>query len=132
MPTITIDLQDPDTLLFDETPDLFVLLNIDPVIFSVRGLRHFTPRFKAIGIDIASVRTEAQFRYALMTWTSHETTLLAASIESKARSTHQPNEHQVLLAAIMGDIDAAESAMDRLEHSKRACLAVVRTVGPTE
>lgn len=129
MTNLSIDLLDPETLLFDTEPGLFVTLDCEPVVFSVRGLRHFTPRFKEVGVAIGDIRTEAHFRAALSAWTRLETTLLTDSIAAKARSTHQANEHQVLLAALMGDIDAAEAAMTRLEHQRRVGLSVVRPSG---
>lgn len=127
MAPISINLHDPDTLLFDSEPELFVRLNTEPVIFTIRGLRHFTPRFKLVGIDIATLLTEDQFRAALLQLTNHEAALLYESISAKAGASHQANEHQVLLAALMGDIDGAEAAMDRLEHQRRVGLKVVRS-----
>ena len=129
MSPITIDLLDPDILIFDEQPELFVRLDTVPVVFTVRGLRYFTPRFKMIGVNIATLRTQAQFRAALLEARTHEHALLIESFQSKANATHQANEHQVLLAALMGDIDAAEAAMDRLEHKRRAGLTVVPPLG---
>lgn len=125
MSSINIDLNDPETLLFDEKPHCFVLLNAGKVVFTIRGLRHFTPRFKRVGIEICNLDTEPQFRAAIKAWDQLEAVLLLDSIRAKAQATHQPNEHQVLLATIMGDIDAAEAAMDRLDHQRRAGLTVV-------
>lgn len=124
---ITIELQDPETLLFDTRSELFVRLEGVPIVFTLRGLRHFNPRFRMVGIDIAGLRSEDQFRAAWRQWSRHETTLLIESIEGKARSSHQANEHQVLLAALRGDIDAAEAAMNRLAHRRRAALTLVRS-----
>ena len=129
MSPITIDLFDPDTLVFDDEPDLFVRVDTVPVVFTVRGIRYFTPRFKLVGVNIAILRTESEFRAALLKATTHESNLLLESIQSKANATHQANEHQVLLAALMFDIDAAEAAMDRLEHKRRAGLKVVSPAG---
>ena len=128
MSSFALNLHDPEMLVFDAQPELFVLLDAVPPVFTIRGLRYFTPRFRMVGIEIATLRTECQFRAALLQWTTHETTLLFESIGAKAGATHQANEHQVLLAALMGDIDAAEAAMDRLEHQRRVGLKVVAPV----
>lgn len=125
MPSFPLNLHDPEMFVFDAQPELFVLLDAVPLVFTIRGLRHFTPRFRMVGVDIAMLQTECQFRAALLQWTTHETRLLFESIGAKAGATHQANEHQVLLAALMGDIDAAEGAMDRLEHQRRVGLKAV-------
>jgi hypothetical protein len=121
-----IDLCDPELLIFDEDPGLFVLLDQTPIVFTMRGLRFFCPRLKWIGIDIGTLQTADQFKQATSALTIAEYTELKTSIEASAGATHAPNEHQVLLAALSGDIDAAEAAMARLDHSRRAGLSVVR------
>lgn len=122
----TLNLHDPETLVFDETPELFVRLDVSPIIFSIRGLKYFKPRFALIGRDISLLKTVLSFTEVYNDWTRHEYQLLLDSITAKANATHQPNEHKVLLAACMNDIDAAEIAMGRLEHSIAAGLKIVK------
>ena len=131
MKHIPIDFYDPENLDFDFQPELFVLQQHTPLIFTVRGLRYFSKRFQVIGIEVATLTTQRLFQQALMQWTGYEMQKLFETVQVKASATHQPNAHQVLLATLLGDIDAAELAMDRLEHASRSGLQLVTLGSPS-
>jgi hypothetical protein len=106
---------------------LFVRLDAQPsIVFTVRGLAYFTPRFKHVGVDIAMVATPEHFEHAWDRWLAVERVMLGEKVAAAARATHSPNEHQVLEAVLHGDVDATERALSRLEHRKRAGLSIVR------
>lgn len=111
--------------MFDQTPGLFVNLTASPIIFSVRGIGYFLPRFKHAGVEISSLHTKAQFESALNRWLDIEFVLLQERIAIRARASKFPNEHQVLQAVLDGDIDLAEKIVARLEHCKRTGMKLV-------
>lgn len=125
MDNLNFDLHDDETFAFDESPDTFVRLDVTSIVFTVRGIAHFTPRFKAVGYAIADISTAEQFAIAYNRWLSLEVQLLTDSIEVKARSTNQANAHQVLLAAITGGFEDAQRAAQRLKHRALANLRAV-------
>lgn len=119
---IDLDLNDPETMAFDEAPDDFVMLDASPIVFTIRGLQHLTPRFKSVGYDIANISTPEQFKSAYDAWSDFEVTLLGEKIASRANATSQPNEHKILLAAMQGNYELADAEAKRLIHKKRANL----------
>jgi len=125
MDNLNFDLHDEETFAFDDSPDEFVRLDSEPIVFSVRGIAYFGPRFKAVGYDIADISTAGQFNKAYNTWLNLEVQLLTDSIAQKAQSTHQANEHQVFLAAITGGFEEAAKAAHRLQHKSLAKLRAV-------
>lgn len=122
---LPFDVWHEDGLLFDERPELFVDLAASPIIFSVRGIDYFSPRFKHVGIDISGVHTREQFDCALSRWLDVEFVLLQTKIAVRASASKSPNEHQVLQAVLDGDIDLAEKTVARLEHRKRTRMKLV-------
>lgn len=124
---LAFNVWDEDGLVFDSAPELFVRLDAEPtIVFTVRGLAYFSPRFKHIGVDIAEINTREDFEKAMDRWLDVERVLLKEKVEAAARATRAPNEHQVLNAVLHGDIAAAERALARLEHQSRAGLSIVR------
>lgn len=122
---MTFDLHDPETMAFDESPDQFVVFQGEGLVFTVRGIAHLAPRFAAVGVDIASLQSAADFHDAYARWTDLEAVMLLQAIETKAHSTNVVNEHQILLAAITQGFDAAEALTAKLVHKNRASLKSV-------
>lgn len=114
-----------DAFVFDQSPDLFVHLDVTPVVFTVRGLAYFAPRFKFAGLDLAAIRSPDDFATAYATWCRVEWNLLQDKVQAAAGATHAANAHQVLQAILHGDVDTAERAVARLEHRARAGLQVI-------
>lgn len=121
----TFELCDEEAFVFDAHPELFVLLDVEPIIFTTRGVRYFGPRFCSIGIDPARITSAGDFHAAERQWMQVERVLLQDQIAARAGATHTANEHQILQAIMLGDIDAAEQALHRLDHKQRAKLSVV-------
>jgi hypothetical protein len=67
-PDIGFDLWDEDGLVFDDEPELFVHLDAQPLVFTVRGIRYFGPRFKHLGVDIAAMQSKVDFMIAFNAW----------------------------------------------------------------
>lgn len=123
--SIGFDVWDEDGLLIDDQPQLFVNLDVEPIVFTVRGLQYLRPRFKHVGINIASLRTRNDFQSSMRTWLATEWVLLNEKVDAAAQTSTAANPHQVLQAILSNDIDAAERNMSRLEHRRRAGLKVV-------
>jgi len=122
---LPFNLTDPEGLVYDEQPDAFVNLNSHPIIFSVRGLAYFSPRFKHAGIQISSLRTRQDFDGAYDLWMQIERNLLCDIVEQRAAAGPTNNEHQILQALWSGDLDRAENIARRIDHRKRAGLRIV-------
>lgn len=97
------DFLDEEGLTFDEHQDAFVLLDGPQIVWTVRGIRFFSPRFRHVGVAIAQVKTPAQFRAALRKWDEAEWKLLCDRIESRAESSAGGAEHRCLWAILSGD-----------------------------
>ena len=123
---IGFDLWDEDGLVFDDEPELFVHLDTQPLVFTVRGIRYFGPRFKHLGVDIAAMQSKVDFMIAFNAWMAVERTLILEKVEREATATSAANAHQLLKAIIDGDLEAAENVVHRLEHRAMARLEVVR------
>lgn len=122
---LPFDIWHDDGLVFEETPGLFVDLTASPIIFSVRGIGYFSPRFKQAGVEISNLHTKAQFESALNRWLDIEFVLLQDKIGARASASKSPNEHQVLQAVLDGDIELAEKIVARLEHRKCSGMKLV-------
>ncbi len=123
---IGFNLWDEEGLLFDESPELFVHLDVQPLVFTVRGVRYFGPRFKHVGIDISALASKVDFMIAFNAWMDVEKSLILEKVEREAAATNAANPHQLLKAILDGDVDAAEAVVHRLEHRARARLEVVQ------
>lgn len=124
---LNFDLTDPEGLAFDDSPDDFVDLGLVPVVFKVRGIAYFKPRFEHIAIPIGSIRTAAQFMSAYDKWMTVEMSLLAQKIDAAAANGPSTNAHKFLQAVMRGDLELAEKMADRLERFKRTKLRVVNS-----
>jgi hypothetical protein len=122
---IDFDVWHEDGLLFDEKPELFVNLDATPIVFTVRGIQYFQPRFRQVGLNIGSLHSRDQFELALRKWHTVEWVLLNEKIADRANASTAVNEHQVLQAILAGDIELVEKLVSRLEHRARANLKVV-------
>jgi hypothetical protein len=127
---LPFDLCDEEGLFFDESPELFVHLDAAPIVFTVRGLAYFAPRFKYAGLDLAIIRTRADFDATYSVWCRTEWSLLLEKIQGAAGATNAANAHQVLQAILSGDVEAAERAVARLEHRERAGLRAIAGGSP--
>jgi hypothetical protein len=96
-------------------------------VFTVRGIRHFGPRFRHVGVDIALIETAAQFEEARKRWDEVEYRLLVDKIQSRSRPGRMADEYNALNAVLNNDADAFEAHIKALEHRKRAGLTVVAT-----
>lgn len=123
------NLWDEDGLIFDESPELFVLLDVEPIVFTVRGIRYFSPRFKQIGIDPAALVSKVDFMVAFNAWMEVERVLIFEKVEREATATTAANSYQLMHAIINGDLEAAEAVVHRLQHRNMAKLEVVRSPG---
>jgi hypothetical protein len=119
------DLWHEDGLLADEHPGLFVDLGRVPVVFTIRGIAYFSPRFRHVGVDIASITTRDQFESARWRWDQVEYQLLQERIRSRARPGVKADPYNALQAVLDGDSDAFERHIAALEHRKRAGLSLV-------
>ena len=122
---LPFNLTDPEGLAYDEDPGAFVDLNHDPIIFSVRGLAYFSPRFKHAGIQLFTLHTRVDFERAYDRWMAIERSLLCEMVEQRAAAGPTNNEHQILKALWHGDLDKAEDIARRIDHRKRAALRIV-------
>ncbi len=121
--TLPFDVWHPDGLVFDSSPELFVALEHQPIVFTVRGVALFAPRFKMAGFDIAEVETREHFEKALAAWMEIEQDLLLQKIASGSGSS---SAHAALQAVLDGDADAFEAHIKRLEHRQRAGLTRIK------
>lgn len=122
---LPFDLTDPDGLLFDEEPQLFVHLDASPIVFTVRGLRYFEPRFRMVGFDLASIISAEEFAAAHRTWLSLECSLLGEKIERAAAQERSPGEYSILQAIWHGGIDEAERLCKRMDRRQATALRIV-------
>ncbi len=125
-PPLDFKLLDEEGLLCWDEPHLFVDLSVEPVVFTVRGIAHLAPRFKHVGVDIASIRTAADFDAAVRSWRQVEEVLLQEHIAARAAQGGASNPHKALMAIYEGDDAAFEMHLAALEHRKRANLTLVR------
>lgn len=121
----SFELTDPDGLVFDDEPDLFVNLGTDPVIFTVRGIRYFEPRFRMIGQPIAGIQTREAFTCAYDRWMNVERELLGKMIAEQAAKEHVPDSYAILHAIWTGGLEEAERICARVERRKSSALRIV-------
>lgn len=96
------NLTDPEGLAFDDQPHLFVLLDQDPIVWTVRGLAYFNPRFRWVGIAPSTVLQRADFFLAHAKWLDRERSLLLRKIEAAAISAGTGSDHYRLLKILNG------------------------------
>jgi hypothetical protein len=94
-------LTDEDGLVFDEYPSLFVRADQDPIVWTVRGLAYFAPRFRRIGVSIDRVNSPQEFATAYKTWLDLEKVLVLERV--KRASQCGSKEHQILQAILEGN-----------------------------
>lgn len=87
--------------MFDEHPALFVRTDQDPIVWTVRGLAYFAPRFKRIGFSIDRVNSPDEFAAAYKAWLELEKALLLERV--KLASQRGSKEHQILQAIMDGN-----------------------------
>lgn len=109
------DLWHEDGLVFEDHPSWFVLLDRTPVVWTVRGLRLFRPRFALLGIDMNTIRTAGQFEAAWSRWLGVERDLLLRKIAATSVGGRAGLEAQCLQAIVDQDIERAESLVRALE-----------------
>lgn len=124
-PGLPFNLTDPDGLLFDEEPELFVHLDASPIVFTVRGLRYFEPRFRMMGVDVASLTTREAFERIHRSWMELEFSLLGEKITQAAASERAPAEYSILHAIWHGGLDEAERLCKRMDRRQATALRIV-------
>jgi hypothetical protein len=124
-PSLPFELTDPDGLLFDEEPHLFVDLNASPIVFSIRGLRYFGPRFRMLGVNVAQINTRDSFLRTHGAWLQLECSLLGEKIEYEANAERLPAEYSVLHAIWHGGLDEAERLCKRMDRRQASALRIV-------
>lgn len=124
-PELGFDLWHEDGIVFETEPELLVDLNAAPIIFTVRGISYFRPRFKHVGISIGDVHSRAQFEAAEQRWMEVEWVLLRERIGTRASARSASADEQVLQAILNQDAEEVERLVSRLEHRKRAGLKLV-------
>ena len=92
-------------MVFDESPALFVRTDQDPIVWSVRGLAYFAPRFKRIGISIDRVNSTGDLAAAYKAWLDLESVLVLERV--KLASQRGSKEHQILQAILDGNTSRA-------------------------
>jgi hypothetical protein len=121
---LPFDVWHPDGLVFDDQPDLFLTPNVEPLVFTVRGIGYFGPRFTTVGVEIATVQSLAQFNAAYQRWLEVERVLLQEKVAGFAAGGRSL-EHAALQAVIDGDVERFAHTVKRLEHRRRVGLKVV-------
>jgi hypothetical protein len=123
--SLPFELTDPDGLLFDEDPHLFVDLEAFPIVFRIRGIRYFGPRFRMLGINIAQINTRDDFNSTYSAWLQLECSLLGEKIECEASAERMPAEYSVLQAIWQGGLDEAERLCRRMDRRQASALCIV-------
>ena len=116
------DLCDPEGLAFEDSPSLFVLLDREPITWTVRGLAYFAPRFSRVGVSISAIRTSAEFNAALDQWLDLEFQLLFEKIERQASSVGMQLEHRAMKAILDGNAGEARRLEAIIRHRQRTDL----------
>lgn len=119
------NLTDPDGLLFDDEPELFVHLNASPIVFTVRGLRYFEPRFRMMGVDVASLTTREAFERTHHSWMELEFSLLGDKLAQASAAEKVPAEYSILSAIWHGGLEEAERLCKRMDRRKASALRIV-------
>jgi hypothetical protein len=118
MPNSTFNIWDEEGLHFEQEPADFVLLDRSPVVWTVRGIRYFRPRFAQVGIPLSRIRSRAAFEQALGVWLDREWQLLTEKISQRAMDA-DAQVHRFLLAIAQGDTALARELADELTKSQR-------------
>lgn len=119
---LPFDLCDEDGLRFDLEPQLFVRLDQNPILWTVRGLAYFRPRFAYLGIAISAVDSAQRFKQALERWLDVERQLLLERIDVKANHGGETLEYRFLRAVVHGDLVQGDKVVRLLEHRQRSGL----------
>jgi len=117
--TSGFDLWHPDGLLYEDHPELFLLLDRNPIVWTVRGLRYFKPRFALLGVDITAIKTRTHFDAACSAWLRIERTLIEGRVRRKASRADAKPEDLVLRHILDGDLASAERLIAQLEQDAR-------------
>ncbi len=115
MPMTAVDLWSEEAFEFLDNPDDFVRLDCNPLIWTVRGLRYFAPRFLCVGIQIQDVSTREQFGLALREWQVLERRELLARLEVESSGSRRDRLALRCLRAIASGNAEADPLMRRLE-----------------
>lgn len=113
MPITSFDLCDEDGLQFEQGPAAFVLLDRSPIVWTVRGIRYFQPRFAHVGVQLSSIHSRTAFEEALERWLQREWELLTHKIARRALDPDAP-VHRFLLAIAEGDTALAQELANRI------------------
>lgn len=124
-PSLPFILTDPDGLMFDDEPELFVHLDVSPIVFTVRGLRYFSPRFRMMGVDVARLTTREAFERTFHSWMELEASLLGHKLAQAAAAENLPAEYSILNSIWKGGLDAAELMCERMDRRKASALRIV-------
>lgn len=111
------DLWHEDALLVDDHPDWFVLLDSNPIVWTVRGVRLFRPRFALFGLSLTSIRTRSEFAVAWQRWQTVELDLLMGKISNAAAAPGAPPWAQALHAVVVGDDRRATQLLMQMAQS---------------
>jgi len=114
------DLWHEDALLLDDHPEWFVLLDREPVVWTVRGVRLLRPRFALLGVSLSSIRSADEFNRVWSRWQDMELQLLERKIRQAGSGPDAPLASQCLKAVWDGDTDLFELLIARLEAQQRA------------
>jgi hypothetical protein len=130
-PALPFKLTDPDGLLFDEEPSVFVNLHVRPIVFTERGVNYFKPRFKYICIPLENVTSPEQFEKSYRLWLDVERSLLADDVAAKAAQEKSPGHYGILKALWEGDLDQAEAIGTQMDAAQKGPdLKLVETSAP--
>lgn len=130
-PALPFKLTDPDGLLFDDEPSVFVNLHVRPIVFTERGVRYFKPRFRYICIPIENVQSPEQFEKSYRLWLDVERSLLADDAAAKAAQEKTPGHFGILKALWEGDLDQAEAIGMQMDAARKGPeLKLVETSPP--
>lgn len=122
---LPFDVWDPDGLLFDDEPNLFVNLDTHPIVFSVRGIAYFKPRFAHVGVAISSLTSAEDFRSAYGLWMDCELALLDVHLQARSDSERGPGVHSELYALWRGDLEGAAHIAERRARLELSSLQLV-------
>lgn len=112
MKSTSFELWTEEGLAFDVNPALFVRLDHDPIIWTVRGIALFGPRFKAVGLEIGRVRTAPEFEQGWEAWLRLERRLLLARVEGRAADPSEDNSYKMLKAVLDGNESLAAALLN--------------------
>ena len=122
---LPFEVTDPEGLAFDDSPQEFVNLSASPIVFTVRGISYFKPRFNHIGVNLAALNTSDDFARAYSRWMGVERALLRDRVASRAAQETTDGHYSILNALWSGDLDEAERIADKIDRKANTVLRVV-------